>query len=84
MNKPWIRVVAFIAVFIFVAVLPWWISVIPLIILTMYYPMYIEVVFFGFMFDSLYSIKTGFLYPGLVLSTAFLLITMYAKTILRR
>ncbi|MBA3733200.1 hypothetical protein H0W91_02365 [Patescibacteria group bacterium] len=51
--------------------MPWWISVFVLLGLTLYYPFYIEVIFFGFFYDALYA--TGnFRYFGL-LSTFILL-----------
>lgn len=59
------RIFLFIIMLILVAVLPWWLSAAFLVVLTIYIPMYSEVVFFGFMFDMLYSYKKTLLPVGL-------------------
>lgn len=84
MNSPLLRVVGFVLVFILVVVLPWWLSAIILITLTAYLPFYLEVVFFGFLIDALYTIQYSFPYIGLVTATVFLLITMFVKTRIRK
>lgn len=84
MNTPLVRSIAFIFVFILVVILPWWLSVVVLIGLTVYFPFYPEVVFFGFLIDALYTIQYSFPYTGLVTATVFLLITMFVKTRVRK
>jgi len=49
-----------------------WISVIILGGLTIYFPLYLEVLFFGFLFDALYSTQYNFPYIGLTIATIFL------------
>ena len=84
MRIPAFRTALFFILFILVLVLPWWISIISLAGLTIYLSFYIEVLFFGFLFDTLYSVGPFFPYTGLTIATAFLLITMFVKTRIRR
>lgn len=78
------RFIAFIVVFLLVVILPWWLSVVILIGLTIYSSLYLEVLFFGFLIDVLYTIQYNFPYTGLVTATVFLLITMFIKTRIRK
>ena len=83
-NKPIIRTLLFFVIFVLVVVLPWWISTTILAVLTIYLPLYVEVLFFGFLFDTLYSVDSTFPYLGLTLATAILLIVMFVNTKIRR
>jgi hypothetical protein len=83
MNTAVIRVLLFIVMFVLVLMLPWWLSAILLFGLTIYFPFYLEILFFGFLFDTLYSVKLGFPYTGLTIATVFLLITMFVRTRIR-
>lgn len=82
-NKPTIRFLLFVAVFVAVAVLPWWFSVLILIGLTIYYQFYLEILFFGFFFDIIYSTHFSFPYMGLSIATVFLIVVYFAKTYVR-
>ena len=84
MNTTPVRISLFFLVFISVTTLPWWISALILIGLTIYFPFYLEGLFFGFLFDTLYSTRLASPYTGLTLATIFLLLTMLAKTQIRR
>lgn len=68
------RIFLFVVMLILVAVFPWWLSVAFLLVLTIYIPMYSEVVFFGFLFDSLYSFQRTLLPAGL--TSAFVAFTL--------
>ena len=83
MNKSIIRTLLFVLVFILVVVLPWWFSTFILAGLTIYFPFYLEVLFFGFLFDTLYSAEYAFPYTGLTMATVFLLATMFVRTRIR-
>ena len=50
MSTMSIRILVFIAAFIVLVVLPWWVSMVVLLGLTIYFPFYLEVLFFGFLF----------------------------------
>jgi len=76
-----IRILVFIAAFIVLVVLPWWVSMVVLLGLTIYFPFYLEVLFFGFLFDVLYPAQ--FNYLGLILATILLIIVLFVKTRLR-
>jgi len=78
-NRPIVRIPLFILVFVLVLVLPWWLTSILLIALTIYFPFYAEVLFFGFLFDILYGSKNY----ALIIATVFLLATMFVKTRIR-
>lgn len=84
MNKSFLRVLGFVFMSILVVVLPWWLSFLLLAGLTIYLNFYLEVIFFGFLIDSLYSVQNHFPYTGLVVSTIFLVVTMFVKTRIRK
>ena len=83
MNKSALRVLFFIIVLITVVTLPWWLSAILLVGLTIYFPLYIEVLFFGFLFDTLYSAGLTFPYTALTIAFIFLMIVFFIKTQIR-
>ena len=62
-------------------VLPWWLSAIILIGLTIYIPLYLEVLFFGFLFDTLYSASKG--HVALISATIFILVVTFIRTRIR-
>ena len=83
--KTWQRILLFVSMYICVLVLPWWLTVIVLAGLTIYLHLYLEVVFFGFLFDTLYATKYSntFFHFGLLSATVFLLLVMFVKTKIR-
>jgi len=83
MNTPAFRTIIFVITFVLVVVLPWLVSIFLLVGLSIYFPLYLEVLFFGFLFDTLYSARYGFPYTGLSLATLFLLVTIVARTRVR-
>lgn len=83
MSKGLPRFILFLAVFVLTVILPWWISAIILLVLTLYIPFYVEIIFFGFMIDAIYSdIQTFFPY-GLVVTTAFFLAVYFLRDRIR-
>lgn len=84
MQNPAFRVLYFLMVLVAVVVLPWWISIFILAGLTIYISFYLEILFFGFLFDSLYSANFSFPYTWLTVSTVFLLATVLVKTQIRK
>lgn len=83
MRNPFVRVIVFMLVFASVVVLPWWISIFMLAGLTIYFPLYLEVLFFGFLFDTLYSARYGFPYTALSIAFVFLLLVYFIRTRIR-
>lgn len=77
--KIWQRLLLFVVVFIGVSILPWWLSVIVLAGLTVYIRFYFEVIFFGFLFDILYSNQ----HVGIISALVFLLIVEFVRTRVR-
>lgn len=77
------RILIFIVVAVLVLILPWWLSVPVLIFFTIYIPLYFEVIFFGFMFDVLYSASLKFPLAGLSAATVFLLVVYFVRTQIR-
>ncbi len=62
------RVFLFGLVLIFLGVLPWWITFVFIFILNIYIPNYLEMIFFGFLIDALYSDNNSLFSPVLVIS----------------
>jgi hypothetical protein len=60
-------------------VLPWWLTALMLVGLTIYLPTYFEVIFFGFLLDTLYSNQ----HIGLISATIFLIIVLLVKSRVR-
>jgi hypothetical protein len=83
MNSTVIRGVVFLVTLVLVLVLPWVVSLIILIGLTIYFPFYLELLFFGFLVDTLYGSQSGFFHPGLCLALGFLLLTIFVRTRIR-
>ena len=85
MNKesPIIRVLFFILGFISILIVPWWISSIFLLGLSIYFPLYLEVLVFGFLFDTLYASRYNFPYVGLAVATILLAIVLIVRTRVR-
>ena len=83
MKRSWVRAVLFFAVLGAVLVLPWWLSTLILVALTIYFPLYLELLFFGLVFDALYSTRFSFPYTGLSLATIFLILVTFARTRIR-
>jgi len=83
--KTWQRILLFVAMYVCVLVMPWWITIFVLAGLTIYLPLYSEVLFFGFLFDILYATKysNSFLHFGLLSATTLLLLVMFVKTKIR-
>jgi len=84
MRNPLYRTIFFFLILILVVILPWWLSTLLLFGLTIYLPFYLEVLFFGFLLDLLYSPSFSFPYIGLTFATVLLLIIMFIKTQIRR
>ena len=82
MQKPVVRAILFFVMFGLVATLPWWLSAVALFALTIYFSLYLEVLFFGFMFDTLYGAR-GFPHTALTLATAFLLVVTFVRVRIR-
>ena len=77
--KTWQRILLFVAVYILALVLPWWLTALILVALTIYLPTYFEVIFFGFLLDTLYSNQ----HIGLIGATIFLIIVLLVKSRVR-
>jgi len=77
--KTWQRILLFVAVYILALTLPWWLTAVALVALTIYLPTYFEVVFFGFLLDTLYSNQ----HIGLVSATVFLIVVILVKSRVR-
>ena len=63
--------------------MPWWLSVLALVSLTIFVSNYVEVLFFAFLFDALYSYRYPMPFLALVIATVFLLIVISVKTRIR-
>jgi hypothetical protein len=79
MNSYINRIIIDILIFIAVLTLPWWLSVAILVASTIYFPFYLEVLFFGFLFDTLY----GRSYVGILSALILLVVVMFVRTRIR-
>lgn len=82
-STSYLRFALFWGVLIAVLVLPWWLSIFVLLVGTIYFPLYLEILFFGFLFDTLYSGFRNFPHTGLFLALLFLVLVLFAKTRVR-
>ncbi len=83
MSKVWIRAGLFILTLGVVIMLPWWLSVIILILQSLFLVNYVEVIFFGFLIDTLYSSQYAFPYTAIIISATFILLIMFVRTRIR-
>lgn len=83
MSNNIVRVVLFFAILVLVLVLPWYLVTILLFGLVVYLDFYLEVIFFGFLVDVLYSTREGFVYPATILAFVVLLAVSFVKTRIR-
>jgi len=74
----------FAIVLLLVAFLPWWLTLIVLIGLAVYFPMYLEIIFFGFLFDNLYLASAEFPYRALLLTTIILVVISLLRKHIRK
>lgn len=84
MNTTFVRLGLFISVFLSIVFLPWWLTLVFLVTLAIYFPLYIEIIFFGFLFDNLYLVSNKFPYVSLVLTTLVLIIILFARKHVRK
>ena len=83
MKTPAARVIFFVLTFVAVVVLPWPISAVFLIAETIYFSYYLEVLFFAFLFDTLYSPKFTFPLNPLTIAFVLLVVVSFVKTQIR-
>ena len=83
MKTSLARVIFFILTFVAIIVLPWWLSAALLVAETIYFSWYLEVLFFAFLFDTLYSPTFHFPLNALTVAFVFLLIVSFIKTRIR-
>jgi len=82
-NPVNVRILTFIVALIFIVILPWWLSTLMLLGLVIYFPLYFEVLFFGFIFDMLYVTEIIFPYTALTATFVVLLAVYFIKTQIR-
>ena len=83
MTTPFLRLILFFVVLFMVFVLPWWLTVVILLSLVIYFDFYMEVIFFGFLIDTLYMTPNRNIYPFFISSFIVLLLTSFVKTRIR-
>lgn len=83
MNEFYKRAGLFGLMYIVVVIVPWWLSAVLLFGLTVYFSNYVEVLFFGFLFDVLYASQFPMPFLGLLIATVFLMAVILIKTQIR-
>ncbi len=84
MQKTWMRVIADIVAGIAVVTLPWYVSMVLIVVLIVYYPLYIEALFLAFLFDILYARQLTFPYTALSLAAILVLAVSFIRPRIRR
>ena len=84
MNTTVVRLIIFISVFLSIVFLPWWLTLIYLIGLAFYFPLYLEIVFFGFLFDHLFLASKSSPYKALILTAVVLIVITFIRNQIRR
>ena len=82
-KTVYIRALIFVGVLIVILSFPWWVSLPVCLALVIYFPLYGEVLFFGFLFDTLYWAGSSFPYPTLTVTFLILIIVHFIKSQLR-
>jgi hypothetical protein len=77
------RIILFILMFVLIGTIPWWLTAIFLLILTIYIPFYPEIIFFGFLIDVLFYSGNTLFSPGLTLSLLVYVIINLVRTRIR-
>ncbi len=83
MHTPLVRILAFFVALMFVLLTPWWISIPLTIGLAVYFPTYLEILVFGFLFDSLYSAQYAMPYTGLLSAFVVLVVIIFIRDRIR-
>ncbi len=84
MHTTVVRLIIFVAVFLSVVFLPWWLTLAFLLALAFYFPLYLEIIFFGFLFDHLFLASTKFPYMALTLTAVILVIISFIRMNIRK
>jgi hypothetical protein len=84
MNTTTVRLLLFVAVFLSIVFLPWWLSLLVMVSLAYYFPLYIEIIFFGFIFDSLFLASYKFPYVSLIATAVILVLIISIRKHIRR
>lgn len=84
MNTTVTRLILFVLVFLSIAFLPWWLTLIFVVMLSFYFPLYLEIILFGFIFDNLFLASYKFPYVTLILTAVILITIMVLRSHIRR
>lgn len=84
MNSTTVRLLLFMAVFLSIVFLPWWLTLGVMAGMAFYFPLYIEIIFFGFLFDSLYLASQKFPYASLVATVVILIFIVAIRKHIRK
>lgn len=84
MNTTVERLLLFIVVFLSVLYMPWWLTLLFTIGLAFYYPLYLEIIFFGFIFDHLFLASRQVPYLTLGITAFILIVISFIRVNIRR
>lgn len=84
MNTTTVRLLLFVTVFLSIIFLPWWLSLLVMVALAFYFPLYIEIIFFGFIFDSLFLSSYKFPYASLIATAVILVLILSIRRHIRK
>ncbi len=78
-----VRVLVFLITFFLIVTFPWWFAVILVVVLTVYFKDYYEIIFFGFLSDMLYSSHFSLTYSLGLYASVILIMISFAKKYIR-
>lgn len=84
MNTTVERLLLFVVVFLSVLYMPWWLTLLFTICLAYYYPLYLEIIFFGFIFDNLFLASRQVPYLTLGITAFILIVISFIRVNIRR
>ncbi|MFA7216823.1 MAG: hypothetical protein WC095_02485 [Candidatus Paceibacterota bacterium] len=82
-RNPYIRIFLFFVAWFLLLVLPWWLTLVVLVGLAVYVPFYLEIIFFGLVFDIIYASPNIFSHYGFIIGTALFFTVFYGRNYFR-
>lgn len=84
MNSTVERILLFVLVFLSVLYMPWWLTLLFTTFLAFRYPLYLEIIFFGFLFDHLFLASQKVPYVALGITALVLIVISFIRVNVRR
>ena len=66
-----LRIISYVIFIVSITTLPWWFTALCMIVAVFYFPSYYEVLFFGLIYDLLFSIPVPYFFSVQFMATIF-------------